>query len=286
MIDRQRWHVRMAAMPLALLVLVFVGCAKQSSTGQRAATGGDSGIGGAADGGAAGARSYRNGGGAAHGSAESSGGWQSSGGVVSGEDGQGGPSGAGRSRGRAGAAGGRGQGSDGDIDSDAADAGKDGATHVARNRGAGRSGRGGGAGGDGGAGYEDSYAAAMMGAARPSPAEFSEAPALADIHFDFDRYEIRSEEARALDANVEWLRANPKALLLIEGHCDERGTSEYNLALGDHRAKSALNYLVAHGIPGNRITVISYGEERPLCREQSEECWAQNRRSHFLVKSR
>ena len=74
--------------------------------------------------------------------------------------------------------------------------------------------------------------------------------------------------------------------MLIEGHCDERGTNEYNLALGERRAKAAMNYLVSQGVQANRITIISYGEERPACTERSESCWAKNRRAQFLVKPR
>ena len=74
--------------------------------------------------------------------------------------------------------------------------------------------------------------------------------------------------------------------MLIEGHCDERGTNEYNLALGERRAKAAMNYLVSQGVQANRITIISYGKERPVCNEQNESCWSKNRRAHFLVKAR
>ena len=93
-------------------------------------------------------------------------------------------------------------------------------------------------------------------------------------------------DAKVLDANASWLKQNDNQLLLIEGHCDERGTNEYNLALGERRAKAAMNYLVAQGVQASRITIISYGEERPLCREKNDACWAQNRRAHFLVKPR
>jgi peptidoglycan-associated lipoprotein len=91
--------------------------------------------------------------------------------------------------------------------------------------------------------------------------------------------------ARVLQANARWLRAHPNHLILIEGHTDERGTNEYNLALGDRRAKSTMSYLVAHGIQSSRITILSYGEDRPLCQEQSEGCWSKNRRAHFAVKA-
>ena len=120
--------------------------------------------------------------------------------------------------------------------------------------------------------------------ALPSPREFVETSALRDVHFDFDRYEIRAQDKPTLDENAKWLKQNGTALLLIEGHADERGTNEYNLALGERRAKATRDHLVSLGIDGGRMTVISYGEERPLCTERTEACWAQNRRGHFLVK--
>jgi peptidoglycan-associated lipoprotein len=122
--------------------------------------------------------------------------------------------------------------------------------------------------------------------ARPSPREFSSIAALKDVFFDFDKYDIRAEDAKTLDANATWLKANADNLVLIEGHCDERGTNEYNLALGERRAKATMNYLVSQGVQANRITIISYGEERPGCSEKSESCWSKNRRAHFLVKPR
>ena len=124
------------------------------------------------------------------------------------------------------------------------------------------------------------------GTQRPAPSEFVATRDLQDIHFDFDKYDIRPDDAKLLDANATWLKANATRLVLIEGHCDERGTNEYNLALGERRAKSTMNYLVSQGVQANRITIISYGEERPLCTEKTETCWARNRRAHFLVKPR
>jgi len=121
---------------------------------------------------------------------------------------------------------------------------------------------------------------------RPSPKEFMAVAALKEVHFDFDKYDIRPEDAKTLDANATWLKSNADNLLLIEGHCDERGTNEYNLALGERRAKATMNYLVSQGIQANRITIISYGEERPVCNEKTEACWAKNRRANFLVKPR
>ena len=119
----------------------------------------------------------------------------------------------------------------------------------------------------------------------PRPSEFAANANLKDIHFDFDKYDIKPEAARILDANATWLKANARNLVLIEGHCDERGTAEYNLALGERRAKSTMNYLVGQGVQANRITIISYGKERPLCTEKTEACWAMNRRAHHLVKA-
>jgi peptidoglycan-associated lipoprotein len=118
----------------------------------------------------------------------------------------------------------------------------------------------------------------------PSPEEFVPAARLGDIHFDFDTHEVRAEDVPVLDANAAWLRATPNALVLIEGHADERGTSEYNLGLGDLRARAAMTYLMAHGVPVARMVAISYGKERPICTEHEEACWARNRRAHFLVK--
>ena len=116
--------------------------------------------------------------------------------------------------------------------------------------------------------------------------DFAAVPELVDVFFDFDKYDIRPGDAKTLDANANWLKSNPNHLVLIEGHCDERGTNEYNLALGERRAKSTMNYLVSQGVQANRITIISYGEERPQCTEHNEACWAKNRRAHFLVKPR
>jgi peptidoglycan-associated lipoprotein len=118
------------------------------------------------------------------------------------------------------------------------------------------------------------------------PKEYTPNANLKRIHFDFDKAVIRPQDAKTLDASAAWLKANPNQLILIEGHCDERGTSEYNLALGDRRTRAATNYLVAQGIAADRITTISYGEERPVCQERTEACWAQNRRDEFLTKER
>jgi peptidoglycan-associated lipoprotein len=124
----------------------------------------------------------------------------------------------------------------------------------------------------------------LSGSERPVPSEFSEVRELKDIFFDFDQYAIRPDAERTLAQNLEWMQSNPKALLLIEGHCDERGTSEYNLALGERRAQATRNFLVSHGVRSDRITLVSYGKERPVCNQSTEECWARNRRAHFVAK--
>ena len=104
------------------------------------------------------------------------------------------------------------------------------------------------------------------------------------IYFAFDRADIGPGATSTLDANAEWLRVNPERLVLIEGHCDERGTGEYNVALGERRALAAKAYLLNRGIAETRLTVTSYGFERPLCRDHAESCWTRNRRAEFLIK--
>jgi len=121
-------------------------------------------------------------------------------------------------------------------------------------------------------------------AERPPVKEFHPATEMIDVHFDFDRYDIRSQEESALQSNAAWLRSNKNYLVLIEGHSDERGTPEYNVALGERRAKTTQNYLVSHGIDSRRIAIISYGEHRQQCTDATEECWAKNRRAHFRIK--
>jgi peptidoglycan-associated lipoprotein len=104
-----------------------------------------------------------------------------------------------------------------------------------------------------------------------------------DIHFDFDMYDIRADAKPELEKIASWMLKNTSTKLSIEGHCDDRGTSEYNLALGDRRAKAAKDYLMALGIASGRIETVSYGKEKLLCTEKTEECWAKNRRAHFVV---
>jgi peptidoglycan-associated lipoprotein len=113
--------------------------------------------------------------------------------------------------------------------------------------------------------------------------EVFESKLLKDIHFDFDRYEIRPEDAEILKENAALLTKHPDANIQIEGHCDERGTIEYNLALGERRANSTRAFLISQGISTTRISTISYGEERPLDPRHTEEAWAKNRRCHFVI---
>jgi peptidoglycan-associated lipoprotein len=106
---------------------------------------------------------------------------------------------------------------------------------------------------------------------------------LRDVRFDYDSFELGNDARDTLRGNADWLRENTGSKIEIEGHCDDRGTVEYNLALGAKRAKSIRDYLASLGVPSDRLTTISYGEELPLCHEETESCWAQNRRGHFVV---
>jgi peptidoglycan-associated lipoprotein len=105
-----------------------------------------------------------------------------------------------------------------------------------------------------------------------------------DISFAYDRYDLSPGDRATLADNAAWMENNPDAQVQIQGHCDERGSNQYNLALGDRRAKSAYNYLVNLGVSKSRLSSISYGEEMPACSEQNESCWANNRRAHFMIK--
>jgi len=105
---------------------------------------------------------------------------------------------------------------------------------------------------------------------------------LKDVPFAYDSYELDTNARDILAANAEWLKENPRARTEIEGHCDERGTVEYNLALGARRAKAAKDYLVSLGVASERLSTISYGEELPLCREAGDQCYSRNRRVHFV----
>ena len=106
---------------------------------------------------------------------------------------------------------------------------------------------------------------------------------LSDIHFGYNDYTIQDQDGSVLKSNASWLQAHPQTKVQVEGHCDERGSEEYNIALGAKRAQAAKDYLVTLGIEGSRVSTISYGKELPLCQEHDESCWQQNRRDHFAV---
>ena len=108
---------------------------------------------------------------------------------------------------------------------------------------------------------------------------------LKDIYFEFDRYDLSAVARDTLKTHAEWLKEKPSAQVEIEGHCDERGTGEYNLALGAKRAQASKDYLVTLGVPAARITTVSYGKELPVCSEHTEDCWQRNRHDRFVVKN-
>ncbi|MBN2371688.1 MAG: peptidoglycan-associated lipoprotein Pal [Vicinamibacteria bacterium] len=103
------------------------------------------------------------------------------------------------------------------------------------------------------------------------------------VHFDFDRYDIRESERSILEKNAQTLKKLDFLVVKVEGHCDERGTVEYNIALGERRARAAHDYLVSLGVSAARLRTVSFGKEVPLCADSTEDCWARNRRAHFKV---
>lgn len=108
---------------------------------------------------------------------------------------------------------------------------------------------------------------------------------LADVYFEFDRSELAADAREVLQRNSDWIKEHPGVQIEIEGHADNRGTNEYNLALGSRRAQAVKDYLVTLGVAPDRFSTISYGEELPVCGESSEECWRMNRRAHFVVRA-
>ena len=118
----------------------------------------------------------------------------------------------------------------------------------------------------------------------PPAATAEDIASLADIFFDFDQHTIRRDAQSILSANAAWMNSKSGQAIVIEGHCDERGTQAYNLVLGDKRARSAKRYLEDLGVPGSRLKTTSYGELRPFCKEHDESCYQQNRRAHFVVQ--
>jgi peptidoglycan-associated lipoprotein len=116
-----------------------------------------------------------------------------------------------------------------------------------------------------------------------APDEIERLGLLAEIHFDYDQSDIREGDRQVLAKNAEVLKKFDFLKITVEGHCDERGSVEYNLALGERRSKGAYDYLVSLGVPADRMKSVSYGKEVPLCQQNSEDCWARNRRAHFTV---
>jgi peptidoglycan-associated lipoprotein len=107
---------------------------------------------------------------------------------------------------------------------------------------------------------------------------------LGDIYFDYNDYSVRAQDGQILKSNADWLSQHSAAHVQIEGHCDDRGSEEYNIALGAKRAQAAKDYLETLGVGADRMSTISYGKELPVCTEETDECWAQNRRDHFVVQ--
>jgi peptidoglycan-associated lipoprotein len=123
----------------------------------------------------------------------------------------------------------------------------------------------------------------VTASAAPAPSAALPPSPLKDVFFDFDKFQIRDDQKAALDENVAWLKANTRVKVSIEGHCDERGTPEYNLALGEHRARAVKDYVVQAGIAADRIVTASFGEERPFVLGHDETAWKWNRRGHFVI---
>jgi peptidoglycan-associated lipoprotein len=113
----------------------------------------------------------------------------------------------------------------------------------------------------------------------------SAAAGLRDVFFGYDSWTISDDQRQALNRDADWMKSNSSAMVKVEGHCDERGTTAYNLVLGEKRAKAVRNYLVELGISANRLSVVSYGKERPSCMDHAESCYQQNRRGHLAVKA-
>jgi peptidoglycan-associated lipoprotein len=108
-----------------------------------------------------------------------------------------------------------------------------------------------------------------------------------DVYFEYDKADLRDDARATLAKNADWLKKPYNtSVILVEGHCDERGTERYNLALGERRARVAMEYLQSLGIPANRLKMVSYGKERPQCTEANESCWSKNRRGHFKIDAK
>jgi len=122
--------------------------------------------------------------------------------------------------------------------------------------------------------------------AQKSLAQLNSEQPLGDVYFDLDNAAIKDEGRSALSTNATFLKRWPSTRITIEGHCDERGTAEYNLGLGERRANAVKAHLVELGVPGDRIVIVSKGKESPFCSEHNEACWQQNRRGHFIITAK
>jgi peptidoglycan-associated lipoprotein len=119
--------------------------------------------------------------------------------------------------------------------------------------------------------------------ARKSLEQLNAERPLEDVYFNLDESEIRADARAALQKNSDWLKRWSSAIFAIEGHCDSRGSAEYNLGLGSRRATAVKDYLVSLGVPAARVTIVSKGKEQPFCNQEEESCWQQNRRGHFVI---
>ena len=120
---------------------------------------------------------------------------------------------------------------------------------------------------------------------KPDLSEYGPVAELAPVHFDFDRATLRPADLRTVDATAEWLKKNPTPAVIVEGYADERGNRDYNMALGERRARALRDALIARGVPSSRFAMASYGEARPLCRQHGEPCWQSNRAAGIVVEA-
>lgn len=125
----------------------------------------------------------------------------------------------------------------------------------------------------------------------PPPPAAAPAPSISDLFnqnvkdafFDFDKSSIRDDAKDALNGDAEFLKAHPSVSIIVEGHCDDRGSAEYNMGLGDRRANAVRDYLIQQGVDGSHVRTVSYGKEKPFCTDDNEQCWQQNRRGHLVM---
>jgi len=142
----------------------------------------------------------------------------------------------------------------------------------------------------GAGGTQDATARVTVNAAPPPPPTSSATEEelfsrnVKDIYFDYDKYDVRADQRGSLQGDAQFLQQHANIHITVEGHCDERGSTEYNLALGANRADAVKNALIQAGVAGDRIKTISYGKEKPFCTESNESCWQQNRRGHFMYE--